>query len=55
MPEKLSNQYKAVQVGWKLDHVEIKSALDKYFEICSWDVKKGNATCFRLDDLIWVG
>ena len=42
--------------GWKLDRTEIDSALDKYYEFCGWDVKTGNPTRAKLDelDLGWV-
>jgi aldehyde:ferredoxin oxidoreductase len=57
LPEKLFKPLKGgASDGWKLDRDEIKSALDKYFEFCGWDVKTGNPTRTKLDelDLGWV-
>ncbi len=57
LPEKLFKPLiGGVSDGWKLDRDEVKSALDKYFEFCGWDVKIGNPTRTKLDelDLGWV-
>ena len=57
LPEKLFKPLKGgVSDGWKLDRNEVRSALDKYFEFCGWDVKTGNPTRTKLDelDLGWV-
>jgi len=57
LPEKLFKPLEGgVSDGWKLDRNEVKSALDKYFEFCGWDVKTGNPTRTKLDelDLGWV-
>ena len=57
IPEKLFKPLKGgVSDGWKLDRDEIESALDKYFEICGWDVKTGIPTRAKLEelDLEWV-
>jgi aldehyde:ferredoxin oxidoreductase len=57
LPEKLFKPLKGgVSDGWVLDRDEIKSATDKYFEFCGWDVKTGNPTRTKLDelDLGWV-
>jgi len=52
VPEKLFKPLKGgVSDGWKLDHAEVDAALDKYFEICGWDVKTGNPTQAKLDEL----
>jgi aldehyde:ferredoxin oxidoreductase len=52
LPEKVFKPLKGgVSDGWKLDHDEIKSATDKYFELCGWDVKTGNPTRTKLDEL----
>jgi aldehyde:ferredoxin oxidoreductase len=57
IPEKLFKPLKGgVSDGWVLDRVEINSAMDKYYEFCGWDVKTGNPTRAKLDelDLGWV-
>jgi aldehyde:ferredoxin oxidoreductase len=57
LPEKLFKPLQGgVSDGWKLDRDEVKSALDQYFEFCGWDVKTGNPTRAKLDelDLNWV-
>jgi len=57
LPEKLFKPLQGgVSDGWKLDRDDVKSALDKYFEFCGWDVKTGNPTRAKLDelDLNWV-
>ena len=57
LPEKLFKPLKGgVSDGWKLDRAEVESALDKYFEFCGWDVKTGNPTRTKLEelDLGWV-
>jgi len=57
VPAKLFKPLKGgVSDGWKLDRDEVESALDKYIEICGWDVKTGNPTRAKLDelDLGWV-
>ncbi len=57
LPEKLFKPLKGgVSDGWKLDRAEVESALDKYFEFCGWDVKTGNPTRAKLEelDLGWV-
>ena len=57
LPGKLFKPLKGgVSDGWVLDRDEIKSATDKYFEFCGWDVKTGNPTRTKLDelDLGWV-
>jgi aldehyde:ferredoxin oxidoreductase len=45
-----------VSDGWKIDREEFEAALDTYFEMCGWDVKTGNPTRAKLDelDLGWV-
>ena len=42
--------------GWKLDHKEVETALDNYFEFCGWDVRTGIPTQAKLVelDLGWV-
>jgi aldehyde:ferredoxin oxidoreductase len=40
-----------VSDGWKLDRAEFDAALDKYFELCEWDVETGVPTRAKLDDL----
>jgi aldehyde:ferredoxin oxidoreductase len=40
-----------VSDGWKLDHAEVKSALDRYYEFCGWDVETGNPTRDKLEEL----
>jgi len=57
VPEKLFKPLKGgISDGWKLDRDDVKSALDKYFEFCGWDIKTGNPTRTKLDelDLGWV-
>ncbi|MFC1922146.1 aldehyde ferredoxin oxidoreductase family protein [Chloroflexota bacterium] len=57
LPEKLFKPLKGgVSDGWQLDRDEVESALDKYFELCGWDVKTGIPTRDKLDelDLDWV-
>lgn len=42
--------------GWKLDRDEVDSAIKKYYEFCGWDVKTGNPTREKLEelDLGWI-
>jgi aldehyde:ferredoxin oxidoreductase len=57
LPQKLFEPLKGgVSDGWKLDRDEVESALDKYFGFCGWDVKTGNPTRAKLEelDLGWV-
>jgi aldehyde:ferredoxin oxidoreductase len=57
LPEKLFQPLKGgVSDGWKLDRNEIQAALEKYYEICGWDVSTGNPTRAKLEalDLSWV-
>ncbi len=57
IPEKLFKPLKGgVSDGWKLNRNEVESALDKYFEFCGWDIKTGNPTRAKLEelDLGWV-
>jgi aldehyde:ferredoxin oxidoreductase len=57
IPEKLFKPLKGgVSDGWVLDRDEVTGALDKYFEINGWDVKTGNPTKAKLEelDLGWV-
>jgi aldehyde:ferredoxin oxidoreductase len=57
IPEKLFKPLKGgVSDGWVLDRNEINTAMDKYLEFCGWDVKTGNPTRAKLDelDLGWV-
>jgi aldehyde:ferredoxin oxidoreductase len=57
IPEKMFKPLKGgVSDGWVLDRDEVNGALDKYFEFCGWDVKTGNPTRAKLDeiDLGWV-
>jgi aldehyde:ferredoxin oxidoreductase len=57
LPEKLFKPLKGgVSDGWKLDRDEVNAALEKYFEFCGWDVKTGNPTRAKLDELelSWV-
>jgi len=57
LPEKLFKPLKGgVSDGWKLDRAEVEAAMDKYFEFCGWDVKTGNPTRAKLEelDLGWV-
>ena len=45
-----------VSDGWKLDRAEVETAIEKYFEICGWDVSTGIPTRAKLEelDLDWV-
>jgi len=45
-----------VSDGWKLDRAEVDSTLNKYYKFCGWDVKTGNPTRTKLEelDLGWV-
>jgi aldehyde:ferredoxin oxidoreductase len=57
LPQKLFKPLKGgVSDGWALDRDEVEAALDKYFEFCDWDVKTGNPTQAKLEelDLGWV-
>ncbi|MFC2028593.1 aldehyde ferredoxin oxidoreductase family protein [Chloroflexota bacterium] len=57
IPEKLFKPLKGGSSdGWKLDREEVKSALDNYYTFCGWDVKTGNPTRSKLEelDLGWV-
>ena len=57
LPEKLFKPLKGgTSDGWKLDRDEVEAALDKYFELCGWDVKTGIPTRDKLEelDLGWV-
>ncbi len=57
LPEKLYKPLKGgVSDGWKLDRDEVVAALDKYFELCGWDVETGIPTRDKLEelDLGWV-
>ncbi len=57
LPQKLFKPLKGgASDGWKLDRTEVDSALDKYYEFCGWDVKTGNPTRTKLEelDLGWV-
>ncbi|MGD8403335.1 MAG: aldehyde ferredoxin oxidoreductase family protein [Anaerolineales bacterium] len=57
IPEKLFKPLKGgVSDGWKLERDEVETALDKYFEICGWDVQTGVPTRAKLEelDLGWV-
>jgi aldehyde:ferredoxin oxidoreductase len=40
-----------VSDGWKIDRDEFEAALDKYFELCGWDVETGNPTRATLEGL----
>jgi aldehyde:ferredoxin oxidoreductase len=40
-----------VSDGWRVDRVEFEGALDKYFELCEWDVETGVPTRAKLEDL----
>lgn len=56
-PEKLFKPLKGGKSdGWKLDRAEMESALDKYYEICGWDVETGIPTREKLEelDLAWI-
>ncbi|MEN8174073.1 MAG: aldehyde ferredoxin oxidoreductase C-terminal domain-containing protein, partial [Chloroflexota bacterium] len=57
IPEKLFKPMKGgASDGWVLDRDEMEGAMDKYFELCGWDVKTGNPTRNKLEelDLGWV-
>jgi len=57
LPEKLFKPLQGgVSDGWVLDREELKSALDRYYKYCGWDVKTGNPTRTKLNelDLGWV-
>jgi aldehyde:ferredoxin oxidoreductase len=57
LPEKLFKPLiGGVSDGLKLDRDEVKVALNKYFEICGWDVQTGNPTQAKLEelDLAWL-
>jgi aldehyde:ferredoxin oxidoreductase len=57
LPEKLFKPLKGgASDGWKLDRDEVEAALDKYFELCGWDVETGVPTRDKLEelDLGWV-
>jgi aldehyde:ferredoxin oxidoreductase len=57
LPEKLFKPLNGgVSDGWKLDPNEVENAIDRYFEFCGWDVKTGNPTRAKLEelDLGWV-
>lgn len=57
VPEKLFKPLKGgVSDGWKLDRDEVEAALDKYFELCGWDIETGIPTREKLDelDLGWI-
>ena len=57
IPEKLFKPLKGgVSDGWVLDRDEVAAAINKYYEICGWDVNKGNSTRAKLEelDLGWV-
>ena len=57
LPEKLFKPLKGgASDGWQLDRDEVEAALDKYFELCGWDVKTGIPTRDKLEelDLGWV-
>ncbi len=52
MPEKLFKPLKGgVSDGWLFKRDEFSAALDKYYEMCGWDVKTGNPTREKLDQL----
>jgi aldehyde:ferredoxin oxidoreductase len=52
LPEKLFKPLKGgVSDGWKIDHEEFDAALDKYYEMCGWDVKTGIPTRSKLHEL----
>jgi len=57
LPEKLFKPLKGgVSDGWQLDRDEVEAALDKYFELCGWDVETGIPTREKLAelDLEWI-
>jgi len=37
--------------GWKLDHDEVNVALDKYHELCDWDIDTGEPHRSKLEEL----
>jgi len=52
IPEKLFKPLKGgPSDGWKLDKNEVEGALDAYFELSGWDVKSGNPTSEKLEEL----
>jgi len=52
IPEKLFKPLKGgVSDGWKLDKTEVEAALDKYFELCGWDIETGIPTKEKLEEL----
>jgi aldehyde:ferredoxin oxidoreductase len=52
LPKKLFQPLKGgVSDGWKLDPIEVNTALDNYFEICGWDIEYGNPTREKLEEL----
>jgi aldehyde:ferredoxin oxidoreductase len=52
LPEKFFNPLQGgVSDGWVLDRDEVESAMDKYYEFCGWDVKTGNPTRAKLEEL----
>jgi aldehyde:ferredoxin oxidoreductase len=52
VPEKLFKPLKGgTSDGWALDRDEIQTAMDQYFEFCGWDVKTGNPTRAKLEEL----
>jgi aldehyde:ferredoxin oxidoreductase len=57
LPEKLFKPLKGgVSDGWQLDRDEVEAALDKYFELCGWDIETGVPTREKLEelDLEWI-
>ena len=57
LPEKVFKPLKGgVSDGWKLDRAEVEAALDKYFELCGWDIETGIPTQLKLAqlDLGWI-
>lgn len=57
LPEKVFKPLKGgVSDGWKLDRDEVEAALDKYFELCGWDIETGIPTHQKLEqlDLGWI-
>jgi aldehyde:ferredoxin oxidoreductase len=52
LPEKLFKPLKGgVSDGWQLDRDEVEAALDKYFELCGWDIETGVPTREKLEEL----
>ncbi len=52
LPKKLFKPLKGgVSDGWMLDRDEVEAALDKYFELCGWDVETGVPTKDKLEEL----